>query len=99
MYLWRTCEIIPELSSNAHPYKFSDEKQLKERKAGYIFKTSSSGVFCLTITTLCAAHDKLIIFFLLFPENKIWHFMQIITIGEYLHELTKPVFWEKNKKN
>ena len=34
----------------------------------------------LTLTTLWAnsADDKLVIVFLFFPENRIWHFMQIV---------------------
>ena len=46
-------------------------------------------------------------FFLFFPENRIRHSMQIVSIGETgfdmsngdnLHEMSSPVFWE-NKKN
>ena len=38
----------------------------------------------LTFRTLLAnsAGDKLIIFFLFFPENRTWHFMQIVSIGD-----------------
>ena len=25
--------------------------------------------------------------------------MQIVSIGDNLHEMSNPVFWEKNKKN
>ena len=45
-----------------------------------------------------SADDKLMIIFLFFPENRIWHFMQIVSIGDNLHEMSKPVFRE-NKKN
>ena len=38
------------------------------------------------------------IFFLFFPENRFWHFMQIVSIGENLHEMSKPVFWEEKKE-
>ena len=44
------------------------------------------------------ADDKLVIFFLFSPENRIWHFMQIVSIGDNLHELSNPVFWEKKEK-
>ena len=30
-----------------------------------------------------------------FPENKIWHFMQILSNGDNLHEMSTPVFWKK----
>ena len=33
--------------------------------------------------------------FLFFPEDRIWHFMQIVSIGDNLQEILKPVFWEK----
>ena len=58
------------------------------------------------------ADDKLLYFFLFFPENRLWHFMQIVSIGDNLHEMSKPVFngdnlhemskpvfWKKEKKN
>ena len=40
------------------------------------------------------------IFCLLFPENRFWHFMQIVSIGigDNLYEMSKPVSG-KNKKN
>ena len=51
----------------------------------------------LTFTTLWAfsADDKMMLFFLYFPENRIWHFMQIVSLGDNLHEMSNPVFWEK----
>ena len=54
----------------------------------------------LTFTTLWAfsADDKLMIFFLFFPVNRIWHFMQIVSWGDNLHEMSNPVFWEKQEK-
>ena len=56
--------------------------------------------FHLTFTILGAnlAENKLVIFFLVFPENRIWHFMQIISIGDNLHEMLNPVFMEKYEK-
>ena len=52
----------------------------------------------LTFTTLWAntADDTLIkVFLFFFPENRFWHFMQIVSHGDSLHEMSKPVFWEK----
>ena len=51
----------------------------------------------LTFTTLWAflADGKLMIFFLFFLENRIWHFMQIVSSEDNLHEMSNPVFWEK----
>ena len=31
--------------------------------------------------------------FLVFPENGLWHFMQIVSYGDSLHEMSKPNFW------
>ena len=36
------------------------------------------------------------IFFFSFPENRIRHFMQIVSIGDNLHEMSNSM---KNKKN
>ena len=38
------------------------------------------------------------IYFLFFPENKICHFMQIVSNGDKLHAMSNPVFWEKIRK-
>ena len=50
-------------------------------------------VIVLTFTTLWAdsADDKLMIFFLIFPENRIWHFIQIFSYGDNLHEVSNPI--------
>ena len=34
------------------------------------------------------------IFFLFFPENRFWDFMQIVSSGYNLHEMSNPVFYE-----
>ena len=54
----------------------------------------------LAFTTLWAfsADGQLMIFFLFFPENRIWHFMQIVSWGDNLHEMSNPVFWGKKDK-
>ena len=36
--------------------------------------------------------------FLIFPINRIWHFMLIVYIGNNLHEMSNPVSWEKYEK-
>ena len=32
---------------------------------------------------------------IIFPENNVWHFLQIIANGDDLHEMQNPFFWEK----
>ena len=54
--------------------------------------------FTLTHLWTNSADDTLMIFFLFFLENRIWHLMQIVSYGDNLHEMSKPVFWVKNKK-
>ena len=44
---------------------------------------------------LHSADNKLMFFFLFFLENRTCHFMQIVSIGDSLHEMSKPVFWGK----
>ena len=39
-----------------------------------------------------SADNRLVIFFLFCIENKIWHFIQIVSIGDNLHELFNLVF-------
>ena len=38
------------------------------------------------------------IFFLFFPENRICHYVQIVSYGDNLHVMSKPVFWGKWEK-
>ena len=46
-----------------------------------------------------SADDKLIIFFLVSPENNFFHSMQIASFGDNLHGMPESVFWENKKKN
>ena len=36
-------------------------------------------------------------FFLIFPENKLWHCMQIVSLGDNLHTMSKLIFWKMRK--
>ena len=46
-----------------------------------------------------SADDKMmILFFLFLQENRIWYFMQNVSNGDNLHEMSNPVFWE-NREN
>ena len=40
----------------------------------------------------------MMIFFLNFPTNRLWHFMQTVCSGDNLSEMPKPIFWKKKKK-
>ena len=42
--------------------------------------------------------DKLIIFFLIFPENRISEFMSVVSLVYNLHDISNPIFWGKKKK-
>ena len=49
-----------------------------------------------------SADNKLWIFFLLFTENKVWHFIQIVSSFSFrnnLFELASHVFCEKNQES
>ena len=52
----------------------------------------------LTLSTLVKNFSRRQ-FEIFFPENRLWHFMQILSSGDSLQEMSNPVFWEKNKKN
>ena len=42
-----------------------------------------------------SADDQLMVFFWFFPENRIWHFMEIVVfIEDNLHEMLNLVSWE-----
>ena len=38
------------------------------------------------------------LFFLFFSRKQVLTFMQIVSIGDNLHEMSKPVFWANKKK-
>ena len=52
----------------------------------------------LSIIWADSADDKFI-FLLFFSENRIWHFIQIVTLGDNLHNMSNPILWEKLEKN
>ena len=37
--------------------------------------------------------------FFIFPENMLQHFMQIVSLGDNLHDMLKPIFWKKKSEN
>ena len=39
--------------------------------------------------------DDIFLFFF-FPENRLWHFMQIVSLGDNLHELLEPILEMEN---
>ena len=64
----------------------------------YALSRAMNNIF-LTFSTLGKKFSRLHfeIFFLFFPENRIWHFMQIVSIEENLHKMSKSFF--SRKKN
>ena len=63
-----------------------------------------SGILYLIITYSLAhwvknfSRQHFKIFFSFLPENQFWHFMQIVSWGDSLHEILKSVFREKIRK-
>ena len=33
-----------------------------------------------------------------YSKNKVWYFMQIVSSGDNLHEMSNFIFWKKKKK-
>ena len=64
-----------------------------EEKLSAVECQTADARWLITAHTTLWADDKLIIFFLFFPENRLWHFMQIVSYN--LHEMPNPIFWEK----
>ena len=71
----------------------SQKKKKKKKKQ----QKNLNSFILSTFTTIWinSADNKLIFFF---PENRIWHFMQTISLGDNLHEMSNPVFQEKYEK-
>ena len=43
-------------------------------------------------------HLKQHFFIFIFPENRAWHLMQIVSEGDNLHEMSSHVFWRKKSE-
>ena len=95
----RLLKILPRVLSVNKALTFSllEQKWIKPVSGG----TSTQEVITpLTFTTLWAfsADDKMMLFFLFFPENRIWHFMQIVSL-ETICMKCQILISGKNKKN
>ena len=68
VFLWWYCIVILMVSINTSWFLYNDLFYIKR---------------CFTFTTLWAnsADDRSMTFFLFFPENRQWHFMQIASLG------------------
>ena len=75
-------------------------------------RPNSDMIRCFAVNLLCIFifmlriwgknfNIRLEIFVLFFQEMGFWHYMQIVSIGDNLHEMTKPIFreYEKNTIN
>ena len=60
----------------------------------FLQKLGAASVLNLTTLMSNSADDL----FKYFTENRIWQFMQIVSNGDNLHEMSKPVLWEKQEK-
>ena len=49
----------------------------------------------LTFSIVGKVSDGILKYIWFLPENRHWHFMQIVYLGDdSLHEILKPIFWE-----
>ena len=46
-----------------------------------------------------AADDFLKYFLFYFPDNRICRIMQIVSLGDNLHDMSIPIFWGKTQKS
>ena len=75
----------------------SDPKFWNSCSKVIVFFCFHGNAYPLTLSTLDKIFSRrhIEIIFLFFPENQIWQFMQVVSIGDNLHEMSNPVFWEK----
>ena len=66
---------------------------LKNEKNINVFISKTTTYLMLTMLQADSAGNKLI--FLNFFRNGIWHFMQIVSLGDNLHEVSNPILKEK----
>ena len=94
--------ILNKVIKTGHQEEIIDQYLKKTNKKHWSFKRQTHkcpiySEYSDNLTTLLAnsADDKLMISSLIFHENRIWHFMQNVSSGDILHEISKPVFWDK----
>ena len=75
-------KLAKKLNLNPAEGEIVREKKWKSKKVLQL--TPSSGLIQHKMT-IC-------LFFFFFPENRIWHSMQIVSMGHNLHEILNPVF-------
>ena len=49
-------------------------------------------VLTLTLLGANSAENKMAIVFLFLLDNRIWHFMQIVSLGDNMHDVSNPIF-------
>ena len=79
---------------------FSGRRHKLTYKGWHVIKPqhNQSIIHSLELRVRFSAADILKYFILIFPETRIWHFMQIVSYGDNLHERFGPIFWKKIKK-
>ena len=70
---------------------------------GWTNKRLDDYITCAFLT-LCMllknfSRQYFVIFFLIFLQNRIWHFIQIVSLGYYLHEVSNPFLQEKKNQS
>ena len=70
-----------------------EKKQTNKKQHHYL--ELCLGAYHFACWVKISANNILKHFFLFFLENGIWHFMQIVSLGDNLHEVSNLIFWEK----
>ena len=113
LLLGKFCQILTELSARSTP-KFSFPDDNLSKYQGILTKLSTCidikeiclgllmGKFCQCLTEL-SARDTIMagyysLTFLFFPEKRLCHFVQIVSTGDNLQEMSKPVFRKNTSK-
>ena len=96
---WKSCSCVSEeeKTKNWQKYDWSADRfptHGSYRLRGYVQRILSAGILTITTLWVNSANDKL----MAIQENRLWHFMQIVSSWGSLQEMSKPVFWESKKK-
>ena len=77
-------------------YSFLWKKKKKKKKVECRLLQILLGALTLTLLCVNSADDKLVIIFLYLLEKRIWHFMQIVSIGKIRKIVQNVVCWNFN---
>ena len=99
IYCGDSLEMPCQGTSNEYPQHMFLWRNKKNINTFWMKKLPCQSLLTFTTLWVNSKNDKIMIFFLFFPENRLWYFMWIVSPGDNLHEILKPIFCKEIRKS